>query len=97
VDRKFTKANLKMMIEDGNAGIRTFALNNDILGGRVWLSDQNTPDLNAQGNVFLNVEFEPVGLMEQIRITTFRNILYYQLLLDDVRGAIDNGPLSLAA
>lgn len=97
VDRKFTKANLKMMIEDGNAALRTFALNNDILGGRVWLSDQNTPDLNAQGNVFLNVEFEPVGLMEQIRITTYRNILYYQLLLDDVRGAIDNGPLSLAA
>jgi uncharacterized protein len=28
--------------------------------------------------------------MEQIHITTFRNVLYYQLLLDEVRGAIDN-------
>lgn len=97
VDKKFTKSNLKMMIEDGNAALRTFVLNNDILGGRVWLSDVNTPTLNAGGKVFLEVEFEPVGIMEQINITTHRNILYYQLLLDDVRGAIENGPLSLAA
>jgi phage tail sheath protein FI len=97
VDRKFTKANLKMMIEDGNAGLRVFVNNNDILGGRVWLSDTNTPTLNAAGKVFLNVEFEPVGLMEQIYITTYRNVLYYQLLLDEVRGAIENGPLTVAA
>lgn len=95
VDRKFTKANLKMMVEDGNAALRVFTLNEDILGGRVWLSDLNEPPLNAQGNVFLNVEFEPVGIMEQIRVTTFRNIAYYQLLLDDVRGAIENGPLTV--
>ena len=97
VDRKFTRGNLKMLVEDGNAALRVRALNDDILGGRVWLSDLNVPTLNAQGKVFLNVEFEPVGLMEQIHVTTHRNILYYQLLLDDVRGAIENGPLSLAA
>ena len=97
VDRKFTKFNLKMMIEDGNAALRVFKLNNDILGGRVWLSDLNTPTLNAQGKVFLNVEFEPVVPMEQIHITTHRNILYFELLLDEVRGAIENGPLTLAA
>lgn len=97
VDRKFTKANLKMMVEDGNNALRVFQTNDDILGGKVWLSDLNTPTLNAGGKVFLSVEFEPVGLMEQIHITTHRNIAYYQLLLDSVRGAIDNGPLSLAA
>lgn len=97
VDKKFTAANLKMMIEDGNALLRDFRLNNDILGGRVWLAAQNTPTLNAAGNVYLGVEFEPVGLMEQIRITTHRNILYYTLLLDSVSGAIENGPLTLAA
>ncbi|WP_313904365.1 phage tail protein [Rhizobium laguerreae] len=97
VDKKLTLANLKMMIEDGNSALRVFANNNDILGGRVWLSDINTPIVNANGQVFLNVEFEPVGIMEQIKITTYRNILYYQLLLDQVRGAIDNGPLTLAA
>jgi phage tail sheath protein FI len=96
VDRKFTKHNLKMMVEDGNNALRAFQNNDDILGGRVWLSDLNTPTLNAGGKVFLNVEFEPVGLMEQIHITTHRNIAYYQLLLDGVRGAIDNGPLTLA-
>lgn len=96
VDRKFTKANLKMMVEDGNAALRVFKFNDDILGGRVWLSDLNTPQLNAQGKVFLDVEFEPVGIMEQINITTYRNIAYYQLLLDDVRGAIENGPLTLS-
>lgn len=97
VDRKFTKANLKMMVEDGNAALKVFQLNDDILGGRVWLSDLDTPTLNANGKVFLNVEFEPVGIMEQIHITTYRNILYYQILLDDVRGAIENGPLTLEA
>lgn len=97
VDKKFTKGNLKMMIEDGNAALRVFTKNDDILGGRVWLSDLNEPTLNAQGKVFLNVEFEPVGIMEQIHLTTFRNILYYQLMLDEVRGAIDNGPLTLDA
>lgn len=97
VDKKFTKANLKMMIEDGNAALRVFKNNDDILGGKVWLADTNTPILNAAGKVFLNIEFEPVGLMEQINITTYRNILYYQLLLDEVRGAIDNGPLTVAA
>lgn len=97
VDKKFTAANLKMMLEDGNALLRDFKLNNDILGGRVWLGAQNTPTLNAAGNVYLGVEFEPVGLMEQIRLTTHRNILYYTLLLDSVAGAIENGPLTLAA
>ncbi len=97
VDRKFTPGNLKMLVDDGTAALKTFVNSEDILGGRVWLSDLNTPDLNVQGNVFLCVEFEPVGLMEQIRITTSRNILYYTLLLDRVRGAIENGPLTLAA
>ncbi|WP_254701291.1 phage tail protein [Neorhizobium galegae] len=97
VDKKLTLGNLKMMIEDGNAALRVFAANDDILGGRVWLGDQNAPTTNANGQIFLNVEFEPVGIMEQIKITTHRNILYYQLLLDEVRGAIDNGPLTLAA
>lgn len=97
VDKKFTAANLKLMIEDGNNMLRDFRLNNDILGGRVWLGAQNTPTKMAAGNVYLEVEFEPVGLMEQIRITARRNILYYSLLLDSVTGAIENGPLTLAA
>ncbi len=97
VDRKFTKANLKMLIEDGNAALRVFKNNDDILGGRVWLPDINEPTTLAAGKLFLDVEFEPVGIMEQIHITARRNILYYRLLLDEVNGAIETGPLSLAA
>ncbi|HZG29955.1 MAG TPA: phage tail protein [Ensifer sp.] len=97
VDRKMTKGNLKMMIEDGNAAMRVFRNNDDILGGSVKLSAQNDPTLMANGNIFLDVEFEPVGIMEQIRITTHRNILRYQLLLDEVNGAIETGALSVAA
>ena len=96
VDKKFTKGNLKMMVEDGNDALRVFKENDDILGGKVWLSDLNQPTLNANGKVFLNVEFEPVGIMEQINITTHRNIVYYTILLDDVNSAIENGPLTVA-
>lgn len=96
VDRKLTAANLKQMIEDGNAGMRALRDAGHIYGSRIWLSDLNQPAVNVQGKVFLNVEFEPVGLMEQITITTYRNILYYQLELDQVRGAIENGPLTLS-
>ncbi|WP_421424147.1 phage tail protein [Agrobacterium rosae] len=97
VDRKFTKANMKMMLEDGNAALRVFKNNDDILGGRCWFPVLNDPTLMANGKLFLDVEFEPVGIMEQIHITTHRNILYYRLLLDEVRGAIETGPLAVAA
>lgn len=97
VDRKFTKANMKLMLEDGNAALRVFKNNDDILGGRCWFPVLNDPTLMANGKLFLDVEFEPVGIMEQIHITTHRNILYYRLLLDEVRGAIETGPLAVAA
>ncbi|MFK0384995.1 phage tail protein [Agrobacterium sp. NPDC090273] len=97
VDRKFTKGNLKMMMEDGNAAIRVFKNNEDILGGRCWFPALNDPTLMANGKLFLHVEFEPVGIMEQIHITTHRNILYYRLLLDEVNGLIETGPLAVAA
>jgi hypothetical protein len=51
----------------------------------------------VNGKTLLGVEFEPVGLMEQIHITTHRNIVRYQLLIDEVNGAIEIGALSVAA
>ena len=86
VDRKLTRYNLKMMVEDGNAALRVFRNNGDILGGRVSLSSLNEPTLNANGKVFLDVVFEPVGLMEQIHITTHRDIRYYIELFEGLRG-----------
>lgn len=96
VDRKFTKANLKLFVEDGNAALRVFKNAEHILGGRVWLPHTNEPTVNVQGKTFLNVEFEPVGLMEQLHVTTYRNILYYQVVMDEVNGLIENGPLTLS-
>lgn len=97
VDRKQIKANYKLMLEDGNAAIRVFTNNQDILGGRCWFPVLNDPTLMANGHTFLDVEFEPVGIMEQIRITTHRNILRYRLLMDEVNGLIETGPLAVAA
>ncbi|WHA40912.1 phage tail sheath subtilisin-like domain-containing protein [Agrobacterium larrymoorei] len=97
VDRKFTKANMKLMLEAGNAAIRVFKNNEDILGGRCWFPALNDPTLMANGKLFLNVEFEPVGIMEQIHITTHRNILYYRLLLEEVNGLIETGPLAVSS
>lgn len=51
----------------------------------------------VNGKALLGVEFEPVGLMEQIHITTHRNIVRYQLLIDRVNRAIEIGALSVAA
>ena len=86
-----------MMIEDGIAALRVFRNNEDSLGGSVKLSLENDPTLMVNGKVLLDVEFEPVGIMEQIHITTHRNIVRYQLLLDEVNGAIEIGALSAAA
>ncbi|KQZ54624.1 phage tail protein [Rhizobium sp. Root149] len=95
VDKKFTAANLKMAVEDGNNAMRVFVLNNDILTGSVFLTVNNTPSLNAQGKVFFGVRFEPVGLMEQIHITTYRDpLVAYELLFDQVQGLIQEGPLA---
>ncbi len=96
VDRKTTKGIFKLFVEDGNNAMRVFQGNEDTLGGSVWLSDVNTPSLMANGKTFLEVEFEPVAIMEQIHITTHRNIVRYQLLLDEVNGAIERPALSPA-
>lgn len=86
VDRKMLRGNLKVMVEDGNAALRAFKYNGDILNGKVWLTEMNQPTLNANGKVFLGVDFEPVGLMEQIHVTTHRNIKYYVELFDGLVG-----------
>lgn len=86
VDRVMSRYNLKLMVEDGNAAMRVFRNNGDIIGGRVSLSALNEPTLNANGKVFLDVTFEPVGIMEQIHITTHRDINYYIELFDGLRG-----------
>ncbi|WP_246671262.1 phage tail sheath C-terminal domain-containing protein [Mesorhizobium sp. 8] len=95
VDRPFTKANLKFMIEAGRALLRTMELEGAILpGSDVWLLDSNTDTELAQGIVKLGVKFEPPAPMVDIRITSYRNIASYTLLLNQVAQEISGGTLA---
>lgn len=95
VDRPFTRANLKFMIEAGRAFLRTMELEGAILPGHdVWLLDSNTDTDLAQGIVKLGVKFEPPAPMVDIRITSHRNIASYTLLLNKVAQEIGNGALA---
>lgn len=95
VDRPFTKANLKFMIEAGRAFLRTMEQEGAILpGSDVWLLDSNTNEELAQGIVKLGVKFEPPAPMVDIRITSHRNIAAYTLLLNQVAQEIGAGSLA---
>ncbi len=95
VDRPFTKANLKFMIEAGRAYLRTMELEGAILpGSDVWLLDSNTDEELAQGIVKLGVKFEPPAPMVDIRITSHRNIASYTLLINQVAQEISDGSLA---
>lgn len=95
VDRPFSKANLKFMIESGRAFLRTMELEGAILpGSDVWLLDSNTDVEMAQGIVKLGVKFEPPAPMVDIRITSHRNLVAYTLLLNQVAQEIGAGSLA---
>lgn len=95
VDRPFSKANLKFMIEAGRNFLRMMELEGAILpGSDVWLLDSNTNEEMAQGIVKLGVKFEPPAPMVDIRITSHRNIAAYTLLLNQVAQEIGNGSLA---
>lgn len=95
VDRPFTKANLKFMIEAGRAFLRTMELEGAILPGHdVWLLESNTDTELAQGIVKLGVKFEPPAPMVDVRLTSHRNIASYTLLLDQIAQEISSGALA---
>ena len=78
VDKPFSAANLKFMLESGNAAMRTFKASGAILGGRVWIDETlNEPTEMAAGKITLSMEFEPPAPMEDIRFIAHRNIQYY--------------------
>ena len=78
VDKPFSAANLKFMLESGNAAMRTFKASGAILGGRVWIDETlNEPSEMAAGKITLSMEFEPPAPMEDIRFIAHRNIQYY--------------------
>lgn len=98
VDKPFSKANLKFLIESNNAFMRVLKAEGAILGGRVWLDpDRNTDEEMAQGRVTFGVEFEPPAPMEDIRFIAHRQIKYYAVLRKEVLEEVRDGSLALAA
>jgi len=97
VDKPFSKANLKFMIESGNTFLRMLKNEGAILGGRCFIRPDDNPAANlASGSPTISVEFEPPAPMEDIRIKTYRNIAYYDLLLEEVLKEVNNGSLTTA-
>ncbi len=99
VDKPFTRANLKFLVESGRAFLRDLQAFGAILGGNVWIDPDKNDDLQmAKGRIVLSIEFEPPAPMEDIKIIAHRNTLYYDVLLDGVLSELgDNGPLTEAA
>jgi phage tail sheath protein FI len=98
VDKPFSKANLKFLIESGNAFMRVLKAEGAILGGRLWLDpERNTDEEMAQGRVTFGVEFEPPAPMEDIRFVAHRQIRYYATLRKEVLEEVAGGALALAA
>lgn len=98
VDKPFSKANLKFLIESNNAFMRVLKAEGAILGGRVWLDpERNTDEEMAQGRVTFGVEFEPPAPMEDIRFIAHRQIRYYAVLRKEVLEEVKDGALALAA
>lgn len=98
VDKPFSLANLKFMIESGNAFMAVLRAEGAILNGKVWLDpERNTNEEMAQGRVTLGVDFEPPAPMEDIRMIAHRNIRYYADLRERVLEEIREGALAYAA
>lgn len=98
VDKPFSLANLKFMIESGNAFMAVLRAEGAILKGRVWIDpERNTDEEMAQGRLMLGIDFEPPAPMEDIRMIAHRNIRYYAELRERVLEEIREGALAFAA
>lgn len=97
VDKPMNDANIKFLLESGLSFLRTLEAEAYILkdSSHMWLDpDLNSPTEMRQGRITLSVKFEPPPPMEDIRVIAHPNIQAYTLLLDRIRGAVEQGPLS---
>lgn len=95
IDRPFTRANAKFMVEACRAFLRTMELEGAILpGSDAWFLDSNTDEDMAQGIIKLGVKYEPPAPVTDLRVTAYRNIAAYTLLLNQVSQDISSSPLS---
>jgi phage tail sheath protein FI len=98
VGRRMTIENVTYIIEAVAAILRKLQATGNIYGGRCeFPRNLNTPDSLAAGRIFLDVTFEPVGVIEAIEITAHRDIAYYQVLVDQVAGVLRETPFTAVA
>lgn len=92
VDKPFSAANLKFIVEGGRTFLRQMESEGAILPGwDVWLLDSNSPEEMAQGVLKLGIKFEPPAPIVDIRTTMHRSIASYQILLNNVTKQITTG------
>ncbi|WP_333696103.1 phage tail sheath subtilisin-like domain-containing protein [Phaeobacter italicus] len=78
VDRPFSTGNVKLMLEAGNAALRSLKAQGVLIGGKMWLDPElNTPEDMAAGKITLSFDLEPPAPMEDVRFMAHRNIEYY--------------------
>ena len=95
VDKPYSTANLKFIVEGSRSFFRQMENEGAILPGwDVWLLDTNTPEEMAQGILKLGVKFEPPAPIVDIRMTTYRSVVSYQLLFNKVTQEITSGALA---
>lgn len=95
IDKPFSQANLKFIVEGGRSFLRNMEGEGAILPGwDVWLLDTNTKEDMAQGILKLGIKFEPPAPMVEIRTTMHRNIISYEILLNQTTKKITDGSLS---
>lgn len=83
LDRPFTTANLKLLLESAKSYLQGLSEKGVILPSSysVAFSKANTAADMSQGIIQLDVAFEPPAPMTDIQITTYRNTAAYTLLL----------------
>ena len=98
IGKRMTVDNIKFLVEGVNAILRQMVATENIYGGSVKIPrDLNLSESLQQGRLYLDVEFEPVGAIEAVLVTTHRNVAYYQVLLDQVEGVLRESPITAVA
>ena len=78
VDKPLSAANVRFILESGNAAMRNFKAQGIILDGRLWLEEErNDPTELAAGKITLSMDLEPPAPMEDARFIAGRNIQYH--------------------
>lgn len=79
IGKPFSPANIKLMVESGNAAMRRFKASGAILGGKVWFDGSRNDETElVAGKITLGVKFEPPAPIEDIRLLAHRDITYYR-------------------